>query len=1187
MLPRLSVVVPIYNVETYLEECLDSLAGQTLRELEVIMVDDGSTDSSAGIARAYAAKDSRFRLVQQPNGGLGNARNNGVKNCTPGVDYLTFVDSDDIIPDYAYDLCVRTLDETGSDLLSGNVQLLRIAGTSQSPMHKRPMATTRLKTHITKDESLIYDRLAPNKVFRKDFWDEHEMAFPEGVLYEDIPLTIPAHFRARSVDILSTPIYYWRQREAGAGPSITQRRTEPNAVRDRVAAVDSVSRFLAAQSGPEYRTYKRWYDKSAIGSDIRIFINVLPQADQEFRELFMQVASDFLSRVDPKVVEQLPAIMRLKWHLIGENKLDELLDVLAFEKRGTGGSIPVARRFRRYAKYPFFKDAAVGVPDHVYRLKQELALRTKVESVGWDGEKIKIVGHSYVNNVGGLRRFTSFKVISLSNSKSKRRLILPARTVYSPGATAASRQNRYSYDWSGFEVSLDANRLKTGGRWEEGSWRLGIGVLGKGMLRRGGFAPGPFGSGANPPVRYVDADTRIVPRFVRKRLHLRVEKVTARVTAHEVTDGRLVLRGTVAGRFVEGTRLQIRHSKSPVEKEYALEPGAYTDGGTAFTVRIPVADIVGGRTRNALPSLNKRVPAETWRASVTVPGEQKSRQLVADDESATGLHPIQASSDGLARELALHRGATGHLLLSDRLLHPTVDTLSWEDGGTLVLEGPSPFLSGEVSVLLTHRAHHEVKRFAGTAADGRFTVRLTPASVTSLAGTLPIRSGRWNVMVEDPATAEALTPVVVTPELVERLPAMTERDGRRYTAVTHAYDELVLDVSSALKDDERGPYWQARLRNTTYAEARRAPLRDAVLYDSYTGKQFSDSPRAVYEELVRRGDALEHLWVVRDSQVALPDGAQAVRMYSRDWFEAMARCRYIVTNAHLPHWIKRREGQVIVQAWHGTPLKKIGHDIEDVQFANGRYLENVAQESLSWSFLVSPNRFSTPILKRAFAYGGEMLAAGYPRNDMLYSPHADEISRQVKERLGIPEGKKIVLYAPTWRDDQYYGPGRYKLDLRIDLARFREVLGDEYVLMIRRHPNVVDTVPGAGEGTVWDVSEYPEIAELFLASDVLVTDYSSLMFDYANTGRPMLFFTYDLEHYRDQLRGFYFDFENEAPGPLIATSDELIAALRDLRGTTEQYRGAYKKFQDLFCDLDDGQAAGRVVDRMKQLARES
>jgi CDP-glycerol glycerophosphotransferase len=479
-----------------------------------------------------------------------------------------------------------------------------------------------------------------------------------------------------------------------------------------------------------------------------------------------------------------------------------------------------------------------------------------------------------------------------------------------------------------------------------------------------------------------------------------------------------------------------------------------------------------------------------------------------------------------------------------------------------------------------------VKTFPATVAGGRFSARITPAAVDSLAGSLPLRPGRWNVMLRSAAAGEELSPVVVTPELIDRLPEKTEVRGRGYTADCYSYDRLALEVTSALKDDERGPYRQRQLRTHTYPEAMRQPLRDAVLYDSYTGKQFSDSPRAVYEEFVRRGEPLEHLWVVRDEQVELPEGTKAVRMWGREWFEAMARCRYIVTNAHLPHWIQRREGQVIVQAWHGTPLKKIGHDIEDVQFANSRYLENVAQESLAWNFLVSPNRFSTPILKRAFAFEGELLEAGYPRNDLLYSPDAERIAREVKERIGIAPDKKVVLYAPTWRDDQFYGPGRYKLDLRLDLAKAREALGDDWALMVRRHPNVVDTVPGAGEGFVWDVSEYPEIAELFLASDALITDYSSLMFDYANTGRPMLFFTYDLEHYRDQLRGFYFDFEQEAPGPLIATSDELIAALGDLDAVSKGYQDAYKSFQGLFCDLDDGHASARVIDRMLELARE-
>ncbi len=280
---------------------------------------------------------------------------------------------------------------------------------------------------------------------------------------------------------------------------------------------------------------------------------------------------------------------------------------------------------------------------------------------------------------------------------------------------------------------------------------------------------------------------------------------------------------------------------------------------------------------------------------------------------------------------------------------------------------------------------------------------------------------------------------------------------------------------------------------------------------------------------MRRGLDLKHLWAVRDGQVILPEGVERVRMWGgREWYEALASSRYIVTNGHLPDWIERRPGQVIVQTWHGTMLKKIGHDIDTLHF-DRRYQEKLALEAKQWSMVVSSNRFSTPILKRAFSYDGEILEAGYPRNDYLYSPERDAIAARVKEKLGLPAGKKVVLYAPTWRDDQAHSRGQFLFDLRIDLEDAQRRLGEDHVLLIRRHSNVVDLVPGAGNGFVWDVSEYPDIADLYLAADMMITDYSSVMFDYAHLKRPMLFFTYDLEHYRDTLRGFYFDFEQDSP----------------------------------------------------------
>ncbi|MFD0528604.1 glycosyltransferase family 2 protein [Kitasatospora arboriphila] len=171
MAPRLSVVVPIYNVERYLEECLDSIAAQTFSDLECVMVDDGSKDGSAAIAEAYAAKDSRFRLVRQENKGLGAARNTGYRHIADGTEFLAFVDSDDTLPPSAYELMIGTLDETGSDFCTGNVQRFRAVGYYQSGGHRKPFKETRLRTHITEVPTLVTDRTAWNKVYRRSFFD--------------------------------------------------------------------------------------------------------------------------------------------------------------------------------------------------------------------------------------------------------------------------------------------------------------------------------------------------------------------------------------------------------------------------------------------------------------------------------------------------------------------------------------------------------------------------------------------------------------------------------------------------------------------------------------------------------------------------------------------------------------------------------------------------------------------------------------------------------------------------------------------------------------------------------------------------------------------------------------------------------------------------------------------------------
>jgi CDP-glycerol glycerophosphotransferase len=345
---------------------------------------------------------------------------------------------------------------------------------------------------------------------------------------------------------------------------------------------------------------------------------------------------------------------------------------------------------------------------------------------------------------------------------------------------------------------------------------------------------------------------------------------------------------------------------------------------------------------------------------------------------------------------------------------------------------------------------------------------------------------------------------------------------------------------------------------------------DVVLFNSWWGR-VADSPKAIFEELRRRGAPFEYVWLLDRGQ-APPDGATAVEPDSLDWLRQSGRARYIVSNNTLPGYFRKKRGQTYLQTWHGGALKRIAFDIERPSFAgSARYLRTLRREVASWDYLVSPNRFNTEVLRGAFGYDGEVLETGYPRNDLLFAADRDHARARVRDELAIAPDACAVLYAPTWRDDASFST-------ELDLDALGDALGDRYVVLLRVHSAVASTVSLPDRPALRNVSDRGDVGELLLAADVLVTDYSSVMFDFAPTRKPMLFFTYDLERYRDELRGFYFDFTADAPGPLLKTTAELAAALQDLDRVRERFAPAYERFVERFCALDDGGAAARVVD---------
>ncbi|GAA0548733.1 CDP-glycerol:glycerophosphate glycerophosphotransferase [Actinomadura livida] len=1128
---RISVIVLAHGAGESLPDTLASLAAQTHTDLDVLVMDDGT-----GVTAEAVVPDGRFRIVRKGALSRGAARNLGVRESDG--DFLLFVNGGDELPPGAAAALLASLDASGSDIAAGRAAVRRWTGQVAQWRPSRQPAEPVTGTDLGRTPELIADRRVSGKLFRRSFWTAHELEFPDIGRYDDLPATVQALHRATAVDVLADVVLH---RHARLFPPTT----EAQEIADGFGAVTLATTWL--EDNGHHRSRRR-LQLLAVNDELRVFLDALPDVPAEERDQVVAQAAAYASGISAKVLAGTSALTRLKWHLATTGHTTELVKVVRYERGKASPSI-VRDPLRRYVVYPYWKDSSLDIPRDIYRARGEVKMRGRVHAVSWDGDMLTVTGEAYINSVSMRRRWTSVKTMTLRSGK--RKIVAKAKQTPKPGKKSG---------WSGFEFTFDVGRLRDHGTWVEGDWDVQASVFNAGVFRQGPLRGGSSGTGAHPPYHYVADDVRVVPRIEDRHLVIKVEKVATKATALRWDGDALVIELQSAGEAPDELVLSLGDDRVPV----------------------PVTSTGDGRTARVDPSALEGSPIPPERIDDTRDWTvfAGGRPLVL----AEGVDDIDRAFGPL--EVTAGRGPGGYLRVRRTTTRLVVDDCTWRPDGTLTLTATHTAHDAGQIVL---RGRARRKEFAfdlvADASSGVLRAEIPVAAVPSVAGVLPLRPGRWDVLFRPPGGAgsgRALT-VRLSGPAAKNLPEPLEVARRGYD-LEGRDGRLVVSVAGDVSAEEKsaGPKHREEARR----RVERDGLRDAVLFSTFSGRQFSDSPKAIHQELLRRDSGLEQLWVVNDAQVELPDTLRAVRLNGKEWHEALATSRYIVTNHRLGDDFQRHPDQVVLQTWHGTPLKKIGKDIKEVHFAYTPGMKKALQSKSAgpavpeWSHLLSPNPFSTEIFRRAFAFKGEMLEVGYPRNDLLHSPDAGAVAAQVKARLGIPEGKRVVLYAPTWRDDQYYSRGRYRFDMRLDLERAREALGDDHVLLVRLHTNVVDGVPEDEHGFVRDVSLYPDITELYLISDMMISDYSSVMFDYANTGRPMLFFTYDLADYRDRLRGFYFDFEAESPGPLVETSDDLIDAIRDVESATAGHATRYKEFVDRFCPLDDGSAAARTVDRV-------
>lgn len=367
-----------------------------------------------------------------------------------------------------------------------------------------------------------------------------------------------------------------------------------------------------------------------------------------------------------------------------------------------------------------------------------------------------------------------------------------------------------------------------------------------------------------------------------------------------------------------------------------------------------------------------------------------------------------------------------------------------------------------------------------------------------------------------------------------------------------------------------------------------SPKKDLLMFESFNGNDINDNPAAIYHQLVATHPELAktaYFGVKPRYYTKLKakyPHILLVKRFSFKWVWVMAHAHYWVFNSRMPNWWCKNRKTIYIQTWHGTPLKHLGVDIENVSIPGTTtedYYQQFTREASRWDYLIASNEYSKKIFRSAFQFHNQFLEIGYPRNDVLYQNNRPDTIRDLKQRLvGRPDAT-VITYAPTWRDDDAIKKGQYHFQLPFDLKRFLNQVSEDTILVLRPHYLVKDKIDIHGFEDRVKILADEDIANLYLITDLMITDYSSVMFDFANLERPMLFYAYDLEHYRDQLRGFYFDYQAEIPGPLATNEDQLMADLAVFQrdGGFQDHHTELLGFNQKYCSWENGTASAQVV----------
>lgn len=1135
---KLSIVVPIYNISNYLEACLSSFLVQGIDNFEVIMVNDGSTDNSGEIAKRYEEEYENYKLLDQKNGGLGYARNSGAAAATG--DYLTFVDSDDIIPEDSYKKMLEIIEKSHSDFIIGNVIRFNSRKSYGSVLHKRIFREDMIGTNIHDTPELINDTTAWNKVFDINFWRKNDFKFPEGMLYEDIPVSIPAHAMAEKVDILTDVTYKWRARDAGDS-SITQQRSSIDNFNDRMKAINSVRQFFKKQHIAQ--SLDDTFDYKNFQFDFPLYMHLMNDVEEDYQDIFYKTIQEYFPKISQEVFLKISLKNRIQYQLISENKIAEFKDFI----RQIKVNKYKPRKFKLGYSYDYpYKE--ILEENSRYVSKEEFRVNMDIEEAYWEKDSFKLSWTTFLWGISEKHKKNISVSASLVNSDRSQKIdILNAVKIkFNPMMTL--RKSGFSrklkvpylkdnYNYSKFELDLPIKNLMTQMQPNESYYVL-INYNINGIIKES-ILNSPKKGLSNKPNYQLMGDNVVTPSYNIK-WELEFKKSVAPVIVDrvkEIDDGI-----ELSGKCVKGENKLF--AKDSLENlVFVMDMVLNNDGIFKVFITKEQMNNVDFSKLYIYSNLNNPVSL--------------------DPKLINGVHHIAG------KQLSLYNTLEGGLILAvdqPQFIIEKIEKIKKSFSIDIRYMDVANYIKSKESVSLVFSGNND-----------EFIIKMNNLIIENSVKIL--------TFMFDPADIfktfdRSFSVTINSNDNEEEIYAFRKtldetriKNGKTQYILKYNFNNSTIrfNIKQAWGILDNSPRKQLALSKFIYPLMRLLPIqKKTAVYESFWGREFSDNPKAILEYVQDNRPDIKNVVFVKNTLKDYSDiNAKIYRKNSFMYFYTLARAQYFFNNVNFPDHYNKRKNAIEVQTMHGTPLKKLGFDNpgEIKDSAKKGFIERNSR----WDYLTVPSDYVAEIAQSAYLFNKTFLNVGYPRNDSLFIPTTKNEKNSILEKYNLPLDKKIIFYAPTWRSK-----GKYAMP--IDLIEMKEKFSDEYIFVIKLHHFSIPSYSLEGlEDFAIDLSNQSDIRDLYKVSDMMITDYSSVMFDYALLKKPMLFYAYDYDNYKDNLRELYFDFEKEAPGAFIRNTESLISEIQDIDKYFEKYQNKIKAFDDKFIQYDKGTASEQVV----------